>query len=348
MSKSFSQAIKDSSTFIVAEIAQAHDGSLAAAHEYIDLVSKSGVDAVKFQTHIASAESTSREPWRVKMATTDKSRYEYWKRMEFTRDEWIELRDHCLNIGLGFLSSPFSVAAVELLNQLDVEVWKIASGEVGNTPMIEAMLLTQKPIILSTGLSTLSEIDSLVNLIRSRGVDLTILQCTSEYPCPAKMTGLNLLKDFTERWNCRVGISDHSGTIFPSIASVALGATVIEVHVTSSRDAGGVDGPSSVTPDELVQLVRGVRFIESAMASRLDKTILSESAANMKQIFGRSIVASRDLVVGHVLTRDDLAFKKPGGGLSWDQLDLILGKKLSKSVLMDDPVFSDLVDGGKR
>ena len=348
MSKSFSQAIKDSSTFIVAEIAQAHDGSLAAAHEYIDLVSKSGVDAVKFQTHIASAESTSREPWRVKMATTDKSRYEYWKRMEFTRDEWIELRDHCLNIGLGFLSSPFSVAAVELLNQLDVEVWKIASGEVGNTPMIEAMLLTQKPIILSTGLSTLSEIDSLVNLIRSRGVDLTILQCTSEYPCPAKMTGLNLLKDFTERWNCRVGISDHSGTIFPSIASVALGAKVIEVHVTSSRDAGGVDGPSSVTPDELVQLVRGVRFIESAMANRLDKTILSESAANMKQIFGRSIVASRDLVVGHVLTRDDLAFKKPGGGLSWDQLDLILGKKLSKSVLMDDPVFSDLVDGGKR
>lgn len=348
MSKSFSQAIKDSSTFIVAEIAQAHDGSLAAAHEYIDLVSKSGVDAVKFQTHIASAESTSREPWRVKMATTDKSRYEYWKRMEFTRDEWIELRDHCLKIGLGFLSSPFSVAAVELLNQLDVEVWKIASGEVGNTPMIEAMLLTQKPIILSTGLSTLSEIDSLVNLIRSRGVDLTILQCTSEYPCPAKMTGLNLLKDFTERWNCRVGISDHSGTIFPSIASVVLGATVIEVHVTSSRDAGGVDGPSSVTPDELVQLVRGVRFIESAMANRLDKTILSESAANMKQIFGRSIVASRDLVVGHVLTRDDLAFKKPGGGLSWDQLDLILGKKLSKSVLMDDPVFSDLVDGGKR
>jgi len=348
MSKSFSQAIKDSSTFIVAEIAQAHDGSLAAAHEYIDLVSKSGVDAVKFQTHIASAESTSREPWRVKMATTDKSRYEYWKRMEFTRDEWIELRDHCLNIGLGFLSSPFSVAAVELLNQLDVEVWKIASGEVGNTPMIEAMLLTQKPIILSTGLSTLSEIDSLVNLIRSRGVDLTILQCTSEYPCPAKMTGLNLLKDFTERWNCRVGISDHSGTIFPSIASVALGATVIEVHVTSSRDAGGVDGPSSVTPDELVQLVRGVRFIESAMANRLDKTILSESATNMKQIFGRSIVASRDLVVGHVLTTEDLAFKKPGGGLSWDQLDLILGKKLSKSVLMDDPVFSDLVDGGKR
>jgi N-acetylneuraminate synthase len=348
MPKSFLQAIKDSSTFIVAEIAQAHDGSLATAHEYIDLVSKSGVDAVKFQTHIASAESTRREPWRVKFTTTDKSRYDYWKRMEFARDEWIELRDHCLKSGLGFLSSPFSVAAVELLDQLDVDLWKIASGEVGNKPMIEAMLLTKKPIILSTGLSTLSEIDSLVNLIRNRGVDLTILQCTSEYPCPANKTGLNLLRDFTERWNCRVGISDHSGTIFPSIASVALGAKVIEVHVTSSRDAGGVDGPSSVTPDELVQLVRGVRFIESAMANRLDKTILSESAANMKQIFGRSIVASRDLVVGHVLTRDDLAFKKPGGGLSWDQMDLVLGKKLSRNVLMDDLVSSDLIDGGKR
>lgn len=348
MPKSFSQTIKDSSTFVVAEIAQAHDGSLATAHDYIDLVSKSGVDAVKFQTHIASAESTSREPWRVKMATTDKSRYDYWKRMEFTREEWVELRDHCVKSGLGFLSSPFSVAAVELLDQLDVEVWKIASGEVRNTPMIEAMLLTKKPIILSTGLSTLREIDLLVELIRGSGVDLTVLQCTSEYPCPANMTGLNLLKDFTERWNCRVGISDHSGTIFPSIASVALGAKVIEVHVTSSRDAGGVDGPSSVTPDELSQLVTGVRFIESAMANRLDKTTLSESAANMKQIFGRSVVASRDLVVGHVLTIEDLAFKKPGGGLSWDQLDLVLGKKLSKNVLMDDPVSSDLVDGGER
>lgn len=348
MSKSFSQAIKDSSTFIVAEIAQAHDGSLATAYDYVDLVSNSGVDAVKFQTHIASAESTSREPWRVKMATTDKSRYDYWKRMEFAREEWVELRDHCVKNGLGFLSSPFSVAAVELLNQLDVEVWKIASGEVGNTPMIEAMLLTKKPIILSTGLGTLREIDSLVNLIRGRGVDVTVLQCTSEYPCPAKMTGLNLLKDFTERWNCRVGISDHSGTIFPSIASVALGAKVIEVHVTSSRDAGGVDGPSSVTPDELSQLVTGVRFVESAMANHLDKTTLSESASNMKQIFGRSVVASRDLVVGHVLTREDLAFKKPGGGLSWDQLDSVLGKKLSRNVLMDDPVSSDLVDGGYR
>jgi N-acetylneuraminate synthase len=347
MPKSFSQAIKDSSTFIVAEIAQAHDGSLATAHEYIDLVSMSGVDAVKFQTHIASAESTRREPWRVKFATTDKSRYDYWKRMEFARDEWIELRDHCLKSGLGFLSSPFSVAAVELLDQLDVDVWKIASGEVGNKPMIEAMLLTKKPIILSTGLSTLSEIDSLVNSIRSRGVDVTILQCTSEYPCPAKMTGLNLLKDFTERWNCRVGISDHSGTIFPSIAAVALGAKVIEVHVTSSRDAGGVDEPSSITPDELIQLVTGVRFIESAMANRVDKTTLSESAANMKQIFGRSIVASRDLVVGQVLAREDLAFKKPGGGLSWDQLDLVLGKKLRRNILMDDLVSSDLVDGGK-
>jgi N-acetylneuraminate synthase len=347
MSRSFSQAIKDSRTFIVAEIAQAHDGSLANAHNYIDLVSKSGVDAVKFQTHIASAESTRREPWRVKMTTNDKSRYDYWKRMEFASNEWIELRDHCLESGLGFLSSPFSVAAVELLDQLDVEVWKIASGEVGNTPMIEAMLLTKKPIILSTGLSTLSEIDSLVNLIRNRGVDLTILQCTSEYPCPANKTGLNLLREFTERWNCRVGISDHSGTIFPSIASVALGAKVIEVHVTSSRDAGGVDGPSSVTPDELIQLVTGVRFIESAMANRVEKTTLSESAANMKQIFGRSIVASRDLVVGHVLAREDLAFKKPGGGLSWDQLDLVLGKKLSRNILMDDLVSIDLIDGGK-
>jgi N,N'-diacetyllegionaminate synthase len=346
MSQSFLQSISNSKTFVIAEIAQAHDGSIDTAHRLIDLVSGSGVDAVKFQTHIASAESTSREPFRVTMSTSDKSRYDYWKRMEFTFPEWAQLRDHCVESGLGFMSSPFSVPAVELLDRLGVEVWKIASGEVMNTPMIESILTTNKPIILSTGLSTFSEIDVLVNLIQASGVDVTVLQCTSEYPCPANMTGLNLLQEFRNRWGCRVGISDHSGTIFPGLAAVALGAKVIEVHVTSSREAGGVDGPSSITPEELIQLVAGVRFIETAINNRVDKSCLTESASNMKEIFGRSIVASRNLEFGHILTIDDLAFKKPGGGLPWNQVDFLVGKRLNQSISMDDIVSNDSIDGG--
>lgn len=346
MPQSFAYAIKNSKTFIIAEIAQAHDGNLSTAHQYIDLISNCGVDAVKFQTHIASAESTSREPWRVKMATVDKTRYDYWKRMEFTVEQWAEIRDHCVEKGLRFMSSPFSVEAVDLLDCLEIEVWKIASGEVGNTPMIEAMLATKKPIILSTGLSTLHEIDVLVNRIQGSGVDVTVLQCTSEYPCPASMTGLNLLREFRDKWNCRVGFSDHSGTIFPCLAAVSLGAKVLEVHITALRDAGGVDGPSSITPEELTQLVTGVRFIETALNNRVDKRSLSASAASMKQIFGRSIVASRDLAVGHILTIEDLAFKKPGGGLHWDQLDLILGMTLRTEISMDELVSRESIHGG--
>ncbi len=190
------EALSRSETIVIAEIAQAHDGSLGSAHEYIDLIANAGANAVKFQTHIAHAESTIREPWRVKMSTSDKTRYEYWQRMEFKESEWVELKDHCNSRGLSFLSSPFSIEALDLLNRLGVEVWKLASGEVSNTPLVEAMIKTKKPIILSTGLSTWSELDEVVGLILGSDIDLTVLQCTSEYPCPPELTGLNLIQEY--------------------------------------------------------------------------------------------------------------------------------------------------------
>ena len=332
----FLDTLNKGETFIIGEVAQAHDGSLRTAHQYVDLIADCGVNAVKFQTHIASAESTIREPWRVKMATSDKTRFDYWKRMEFTESEWAELRDHCVDRKVSFLSSPFSVEAVELLDQLGVEVWKIASGEVSNIPMITAMLATKKPIILSTGLSKLNEIDKLATWILGLEVDLTVLQCTSEYPCPAELTGLNVISDFKNRWRCRVGLSDHSGTIFPSLAARSLGASVLELHVTSSRDAGGVDGPSSVTPIELKELVRGVRFLDTLFQNPVDKSVLSPNAEKIKTIFGRSVVAKYDLATGHVVSLDDLAYKKPGGGLQWEHCGDLLGKSLKRSILKDD------------
>lgn len=335
------KALSKSETIVIAEIAQAHDGSLGSAHEYIDLIANAGANAVKFQTHIAHAESTIREPWRVKMSTSDKTRYEYWQRMEFKESEWVELKDHCNSRGLSFLSSPFSIEALDLLNRLGVEVWKLASGEVSNTPLVEAMIKTKKPIILSTGLSTWSELDEVVSLILGSDIDLTVLQCTSEYPCPPELTGLNLIQEYKKKWRCRVGISDHSGTIFPSLAAKTLGASVIEVHITSSRDSKGVDSPSSITPDELKVLVDGVKFLDLALANTADKTQLSASAQEMRRIFGRSIVANTDLEIGHLIQKSDLVYKKPGGGLTWKEIGLLIDRKILEPVSRDELITQE-------
>ena len=335
------ESLAKSETIIIAEVAQAHDGSLKSAHEYIDLVADTGASAVKFQTHIAHAESTIREPWRVKMATADKTRFDYWQRMEFKESEWVELRDHCTNRDLSFMSSPFSIEALDLLDRLGVEVWKLASGEVSNTPLVEAMIKTGKPIILSTGLSTIAELDEVINLILKSDIDLTILQCTSEYPCPPELTGLNLITEFEKKWGCRVGISDHSGTIFPSLAAKTLGASVIEVHITSSRDSEGVDSPSSITPAELQMLVSGVEFLDAAIKNPVNKTRLSTSAEEMRRIFGRSVVANNDLKVGHRIQISDLVYKKPGGGLSWKDIGTVINRKVVRPVSRDDLITEE-------
>src|ERR1041384_1092075 len=175
---------------IIAEIAQAHDGSLGAAHAYIDSVAQAGADAVKFQTHLAAAESTPSEPWRVRFSLQDASRYDYWKRMEFSEEAWRGGRSHAEDRGLRFLSSPFSRAAVELLARIGVAAWKIPSGETGSGDLLESVLNAGGPILLSTGMSDWDEIDGAVSRIRARGTPLAVLQCTSEYPCPPERIGL--------------------------------------------------------------------------------------------------------------------------------------------------------------
>ncbi len=198
---------------IVAEVAQAHDGSLGMAHAYIDAIANAGADAVKFQTHIAAAESTPYESWRVKFSDQDATRYDYWRRMEFTEEQWHGLKKHANECGLLFLSSPFSVEAVELLSRVGVAAWKVGSGEITNSPMFELMAETGLPILLSTGMSRLSEIDAALEFFKSRKLPVVVLQCTSAYPCPPEKVGLNLIPFFRERYGCAVGLSDHSGTI---------------------------------------------------------------------------------------------------------------------------------------
>ncbi len=320
---------------IVGEVAQAHDGSLGAAHAYIDAIARAGADAVKFQTHLAAAESTPGEPWRVKFSRQDATRYDYWKRMEFTEEQWVGLAEHARERGLWFLSSPFSLEAVDLLERVGVPAWKVGAGEIANLPMLEAMGRTGKPVLLSSGMATWAEMDRAVETVRSQGAPVAVLQCTTAYPCPPEKYGLNVLAELRERYRCPVGLSDHSGAIYAGLAAVTLGARILEVHVTFSKECFGPDVPASLTTGELRQLVEGVRTIERALAHPVDKESMAQDLSELRRVFGKSLVAKRDLPLGHRLTFEDLAFKKPGTGISAARYEEMIGRVLKRAVAAD-------------
>jgi N,N'-diacetyllegionaminate synthase len=313
---------------IVGDVAQAHDGSLGTAHAFVDAIADAGADAVKFQTHIASAESTPAEPWRVRFSYQDASRYDYWKRMEFSDEQWAGLRAHADDRGLRFYSSPFSIEAVDLLERVGVAGWKVASGEVTNVQMLDRMASTGLPMIVSTGMSPMDEIDAVVAAVRDRGLGLTLLQCTSTYPTPPERLGLNVIELFRERYGCAVGLSDHSGTTHAGLAAAALGIDMLEVHVTLSRHSFGPDVPASITPDELRFLVDGVRFVERALANPVDKDAVAGELSATRSVFTKSVVAARDLPAGTVLRAEHLAVKKPGGGIPPDRLEELVGSRV--------------------
>lgn len=320
----------NSRCLVIAEVAQAHDGSLGAAHAYIDAAARAGAGAVKFQTHIAAAESSPAEPWRVKFSLQDSTRYGYWQRMEFTEEQWAGLRAHAEQRGLIFLSSPFSLEAAELLRRVGVRAWKIASGEVSNTQLFDFIAATRMPVLLSTGMSRLAEIDRAVERVRAAGCPLAVLQCTTAYPCSEEKIGLNLLRFFRRRYGCETGLSDHSGKIYPGLAAVVLGAAVVEVHVTFSRECFGPDVPASLTIAELGTLVEGVRFLEKSLASPVDKDAAAAEMETLRGIFTKSVVARVDLPAGAVLAAAHLGLRKPGNGIPGDRLPELIGRRLRR------------------
>jgi N-acetylneuraminate synthase len=326
---------------IIGEVAQAHDGSVGMAHAYIDAIANAGADVVKFQTHIAKAESTKAEPWRIKFSQQDPTRYDYWKRMEFTEEQWSGLKKHADERGLKFLSSPFSVEAVNLLLRVGVTAWKIASGELIDAPMLEHLLNTNLPIIVSSGMNSLTELDSVVARVKAKRLPLTVLQCTSIYPCPPEKIGLNLIPFFRERYGCGVGLSDHSGTIFAGLAAATVGIEVLEVHITLSREMFGPDISSSITTSELRQLVRGVRFIETMKASSVQKDEIVKELEPIRALFTKSIVARGDLPAGTILEKKDLDAKKPGTGIPSNRIGNILGKRLKRPIKANEMIGED-------
>jgi N-acetylneuraminate synthase len=330
---------------VIGEVALTHDGSLGLAHAFVDAIANAGADAVKFQTHIAAAESTPSEPFRVKFSRQDKTRYDYWKRMEFTEEGWRGLAEHAHERGIIFLSSPFSIQAIELLDRIGMPLWKIASGETSNAMLLDRILDTGKPVLLSTGMSPIEEIDAAVARVRARKVDVGVFQCTTAYPCPAEKVGLNLIPFYRERYGCWVGLSDHSATIYPGLAGAALGMDMLEVHVTLSREMFGPDVIASVTTQELRHLVDGIRFIERMRAHPLDKNASAQETAPLRTLFTRSLVASANLPAGTVIAREHVAIKKPGTGLQPERLEEVIGRRLARPVTVDQVLAAEDIEG---
>lgn len=318
--------------FVIGEVAQSHDGSLGMAHAFIDAIAAAGADAVKFQTHIADAESSPAEPWRVRFSPQDASRFDYWKRMEFSKEQWIGLKEHVERKGLVFLSSPFSEQAVDLLDGMGMAAWKIASGEINNRLLLERIARTGKPVLLSTGMSPISEIDETINEYRKRGSSVAVMQCSTNYPTPPEKIGLNLLAEFRQRYACPVGLSDHSATIYAGIAAATLGADLLEVHVTLSREMFGPDVVASLTIAELKQLVEGIRFVECVNASPVDKDDMAPEFSELRKIFTKSLFLAQDLSAGTLLKREHLLAKKPGTGIAADQYENVIGCRLVRSL----------------
>jgi N,N'-diacetyllegionaminate synthase len=331
-------------TFVIAEVAQAHDGSLGMAHAYVDAAAAAGADAIKFQTHIAAAESTLDEQFRVPMSGQDATRWHYWKRMEFSPAQWAGLAAHAEQCGLIFLSSPFSIAAVELLAGIGMQAWKVGSGEVFNERLLRAMAAAGGPILLSSGMSTYADIAHAVSAVRAHGAELALFQCASRYPTPLEQVGINVLGELRQRFDCPVGLSDHSGTPYPALAALGLEADLIEVHVIFDRGMYGPDAKSSLTFAELAQVTAANRAFAVMRSHPVEKDAAAAELGDMRRLFSKSVAPIGDLAAGTVLTEDLLTIKKPGTGISADRLTELVGRRLRRAVTGDRMLAWDDID----
>lgn len=327
--------------FLIAEVGLAHDGSLGAAHAFIDAAFEAGADAVKFQTHIATEESSPLEKFRVKVFPQDRTRFEYWERTAFSEEQWRELKVHAEQVGLVFLSTPFSIAAVTLLRRIGIKGWKIGSGETNNLLLLEEVAREKEPILLSTGMSYLEEIDQAVDLLKSEGSPLMLMQCTNRYPCPPELLGLNMIDEYRCRYAVPIGFSDHSGEIAPGIAAVTLGAKAIEVHVTWSKQCFGPDVKASLTFKQLGEMSKGIRLLEQAFGSGVEKDLVANGMKDTRMLFTKGLVVRETLEVGVRIERRHLDARKPCAGIPVAEYKSVLGKVTKRRILSGEHIAWD-------
>ncbi len=317
--------------WIIAEVGSVHDGSFGNACKLVELVARCGADVVKFQTHVAEAETLKDAP--APSYFKAEPRFAYFRRTAFTVDQWRELANVARANGLLFSSSPFAIEAVEILELAGIDVYKIASGEVTNVPLLERIAGTKHPVVLSSGMSDWAELDRAVEVLRPCG-DLVVMQCTSAYPCPVERAGVNVIDDIARRYGVPTGFSDHTQSLASAITAIAHGATVVEKHITFSRHMYGSDAQFAAEPDEFRRYCSELRDAWRIIDHPVDKSDLA-GVREMKQVFEKSIVTAAAVRSGQVLSRDVLAFKKPGTGIRADRVDTVVGKRAARDLPAD-------------
>jgi sialic acid synthase SpsE len=322
---------EDQPALIVAEIGPNHNGSSVVAKRLIDAAKLSGCEAVKFQYHLAEAEIHDKKS---SSYYYNESRFEFIRRIqEFPHEVHQSLRDYTRQQGLLYLCSVFSEEAVEKVSDLKPDAYKVPSGETSNPWILEALSEVANPVISSTGMSPISEIDRMVEKLTTHGRKPVLLHCVSEYPTELSHMNLRMIPILRDRYRCLVGLSDHSRNFDEISASVALGASIIEVHFTFDREANGPDHGISVIPTEMTELVRRIRNIEAALGEK--RKTLGRHVGSMRDVFTNSIVARRNIIEGEILSRENLALKKPGLGLSPADLSSVIGKTSRKVIDMN-------------
>ena len=324
---------------IIAEVGSVHDGSFGNAKKLIECAAQKGADAIKFQTHISKAETTryASSP----SYFNSEPRYEYFQRTSFNKGQWIELFKTAEANKIKFLSSPFSLEAVDLLEEIGLEIYKIPSGEVTNFPLLEKIASLGKPVFLSSGMSNWDELDEAVSFFKNK-CELTLMQCTSVYPCPIDKVGLNIISEMKKRYSCNVGFSDHTEGMSAPLAAAALGATVIEKHLTFSKLMYGSDAKHSMEPDEFSKLVKCINEVWLIMNNEVDKNNIKDVEV-MKDIFQKSIVAKNKLKAGSFIKESDLAYKKPGTGISASKFKEIIGMQITKDFQIDELILREFL-----
>lgn len=321
---------------VIAEVGLLHDGELEKAFKLIETAVECKADVVKFQTHIPEAETLANAP--TPPYFSEEPRFDYFKRTGFNLNEWKEIKEKCDDCEIEFMSSVFSIDSIKLLEKLDVKRYKIPSGEVTNIPLLEYAAKTKKPIILSSGMTNWNELDEAVNTISKYNNNLTLLQCTSAYPAEYVEIGLNIMLDMKNRYDKPVGLSDHSLTNYSSYAAVALGAKVIEKHLTVNKNWYGSDAKHSLEPAQFLELVEGTRAISKMLKNPVDKNNI-DKFNQMRTIFQKSIVSLVNIQKGTIIKEEMISTKKPGIGLEPKYFKDILGKKAKKDIKKDSTIF---------
>lgn len=331
--------ISENKCFIIAEAGVNHNGSINIAKKLIDAAHDAGADAVKFQTFKADSIVTKSAPKAEyqKKSSKDTSQYEMIRKLELSPDEFRELSDYADDKGVMFLSSPFDEESIDLLDEIGLPAFKLGSGEITNLPLIKYLVSKGKPLILSTGMASLCEIEKAVKI--SKGIDLVLMYCVTNYPASVDEIDLNIMETLENTFKLPVGFSDHTMGIELSVAAVALGARVIEKHFTLDKNSEGPDHKASLEPDELKLMIDSIRNVEKAMGNGVKE--LSKDELSIKKMARKSIMASRDIEKGETLKKHMLSIKRPETGIYPKYLDQIIGKEINKSIKKDEPIKWD-------